>query len=83
MKGEAWFTPKSYGYGATPKNWRGWLATALYLLSVLVLVGGMLGVARSDSERTALWIAILAVTAVFVALVRVKCDGEWRWRWGN
>ena len=25
-----WFKPHSYGYGATPANWRGWAATGRF-----------------------------------------------------
>ena len=32
-----WFTPKRYGYGATPANWKGWVATLAFIGLVFVL----------------------------------------------
>ncbi len=32
---DPWFRPKSYGYGATPANWRGWAATAAFAIGLV------------------------------------------------
>ena len=32
-----WFKPKTYGYGATPANWKGWAAVAVYVAVILAL----------------------------------------------
>lgn len=83
--GDPWFTPKSHGYGATPKNWKGWAATLGFVaLMVLVsmLVMGQRGGAAPSVLQMGLWIiSLVALTAAFVWLARRKTDGEWRWRW--
>jgi hypothetical protein len=33
--GRPWFRPKTFGYGATPITWQGWLATLLFVLVIL------------------------------------------------
>jgi len=30
-----WFRPKTYGYGAEPLNWKGWVAVLVYVAVVL------------------------------------------------
>jgi hypothetical protein len=32
---KGWFGPKRVGYGARPKSWEGWLATALFGVVVI------------------------------------------------
>jgi hypothetical protein len=63
------FRPKRYGYGAEPKNWRGWLGSGLFMLAAasivwLGLVATALGGQEASTERTALvWGALIAITA--------------------
>ncbi len=75
-----WFRPKRYGYGATPSNWKGWLAT----LGVS-LVAAVLGVLRKSGDLgpTAWAIAFGAVALLFIWIAWKKTDGAWRWRWGS
>ena len=77
---EAWFRPKNFGYGSTPSNWKGWAVTVAFPLLVVALV-----LAAQHGAISALWCAavVLAATAIFVALVKAKTSGEWRWRWGR
>lgn len=80
------FTPKSHGYGAYPKSWRGWAATlgfiALQLAAALLLIG-------ADDEPVAAlrlvgWAGIAAALASgFIVLCRAKTDSSWEWRWQN
>lgn len=80
-----WFRPKRYGYGAEPANWRGWVATVIYLAIALAIAwAGMIAPALEGREQTTIlpWIALFGVTLAFIWLCRVKSDGEWRWRWG-
>ena len=32
---DPWFRPKSHGYGATPADWRGWAATAVFAIGLV------------------------------------------------
>lgn len=81
-----WFKPKTYGYGATPSNWKGWAATAVFVLAIwgfaawYTLARGAL----SSTADFAIWFGgIAAITLPFVWLCRVKTDGGWRWQWGK
>jgi len=74
-----WFRPKRYGYGATPSNWKGWLAT-LGFVALLAVIMSALELGGGTP------FALLAVTAIltmlFVWIVWNKTDGDWSWRWG-
>ena len=70
-----WFRPKYYGYGATPANWKGWLATAVFIAMIAAIASGPL-----DALRVGAFAALLAL---FVWIAWKKTDGAWRWRWGR
>jgi hypothetical protein len=84
-----WFRPKTYGYGATPSNWKGWAATAAFV--ALVLSTSLLLVAWQQNTGTgpgvwqiAVWLLSVATLSVgFVLLARAKTHGQWGWRWGK
>jgi hypothetical protein len=84
-----WFKPKRYGYGATPSNWKGWAATAAFVLVVLATSlfifawqpGG--GTPRGASQIAAWLLTVAILTGGFVWLARAKTDGQWGWRWGK
>ena len=85
--GDYWFVPKSKGYGATPKNWKGWMATLVFgvltlaLATVPSLAPHLLNTPHWP-YRLALWLAAIAAVIVgFLKLAQAKTDGEWRWRW--
>jgi len=78
-----WFTPRRYGYGATPATWQGWTAIIAF-----VVVCGLVTLAQfawMPGVWGVVFFVIFLPTAVFgfIALVRKKTDGEWRWRWGD
>jgi hypothetical protein len=78
-----WFTPRRYGYGATPATWQGWAALlALPLVCALVTLALF---AWLPPVMAFILFAIFLPAAVFVfiALARTKTDGEWRWSWGD
>ena len=84
MPGDYWFKPKTYGYGARPANWKGWLATAVFLLVCLAWAG--LTVGQDPPPRwgaMAFVIGLMVLIVGFSVLARKKTDGEWRWQWGN
>ena len=86
---DPWFRPKSHGYGATPNNWKGWAATAVFAIglvaaSYLLLVWEPSPGTGAAASRIAAWaLAIAVLTAVFVGFARAKTDGQWGWRWGK
>ncbi len=79
---EYWFKPKTYGFGATPVTWQGWL---LVLGHVAVVAGVMvaLGLGGITPERLALGAIIVLLVSVVVVWVSIaKTEGRWAWRWG-
>lgn len=88
MAGDHWFKPKTYGYGATPSNWKGWAATLTYAAVIvglgLTLVGRPLGGNGPDAARIVTWLVMVAaITSAFLLFTKSKTDGEWKWRWGT
>jgi len=77
-----WFAPKRYGYGATmPIAWQGWVLCLAYGLAV---TGIALRLGDGTAPHKALAIvAILALTGLFVLIVKRRTRGGWRWRWGE
>jgi hypothetical protein len=76
-----WFRQKSFGYGATPNTWQGWLLT---IVSCAALFGVVLfGPAIRDNGLRVLWMvlggAVVLLPTIFV--IHAKTEGGWRWRW--
>ena len=86
---DIWFKPKTYGYGATPANWKGWVATFVFIAATLVLSMALLAsVATPKGDTPVAVVALLgalqlALVFGFIILSRIKTDGAWRWRWGR
>jgi hypothetical protein len=84
-----WFRPHTYGYGATPANWKGWAAVAAFVALMIALSHLLLAWepgpgSGSGAVRIAVWaLASAVLTVAFVGLARAKTDGQWGWRWGK
>ena len=81
---KVWFKPKRFGYGATPASWEGWLATALFCAALpadLILAPRLL--ADPAAGRVASLIGAAVLFATFVAVISLRGEGLWRWRWGQ
>jgi hypothetical protein len=83
-----WFKPHTYGFGATPANWKGWAATGVFALVMaavtLLLEKWIISVGRPTTWPIVVaFVAVLILTAGFIALAWAKTDGQWRWRWGK
>lgn len=79
-----WFKPHFYGYGATPANWKGWAASLIYAVVIVLLTAVLSPSAASGSAEVIAWIvALCVVTALFVWIAWKKTEGQWRWRWGS
>ena len=86
MSTEYWFKPKAFGYGCTPINWKGWLATvafavaciglAYFAVRAVVVQGGVL-------PWLSLIVGMFILIGVFVRISKPRTDGAWRWRWNN
>ncbi len=80
---EFWFKPKTYGYGATPTTWEGWMLLAAYAVFIAVMSFVLIGRDLTFSAWIA-WAAILIVVTVAMTwITRHKTDGPWHWRWGG
>lgn len=71
-----WFAQKRYGFGAVPATVMGWVTTIAYVLVLLACVAAM----RTDVAKIILGTSI---TLAWLAIVWLKTDGGWRWRWGG
>jgi Kef-type K+ transport system membrane component KefB len=84
-----WFKPKRYGYGATPANWKGWLAMLVFVLVDLALAFWLIvrpvlaGTGPTLTQVVLFMVLMFAVTAVLIWVSVIKTDGKWRWRWGK
>ncbi len=77
-----WFRPKRYGYGAgLPIAWQGWLVLLGYTASVIGLA--LLATRSGPVASIGLAVLVLLLTVPFVAIVRARTKGGWRWRWGE
>jgi hypothetical protein len=84
-----WFKPKTYGYGATPVTWQGWLVTFATLaflvgLTHFMIVGPQVSGNPPSFLAVIVWAALVAITTFgLVRITRAKTDGAWKWRWGG
>ena len=84
-----WFRPKTYGYGASPANWQGWVATAIFVAVLLCVSILLLASQQNTPSAPSHWqfsagaLLIAVLTLGFVGLARAKSSGQWGWRWGK
>ena len=78
-----WFRQKSFGYGATPNTWQGWLLTIVSLALLFAVV--LLGPAIRDNALRVVWMVLgIAINlGVFIYIAWKKTEGGWRWRSGD
>jgi len=67
-----WFRPKVLGYGASPASWKGWLATAGFVILMAVVMSILHGVLK--------WLAASVLAGGFVILAYAKTGAKWHWR---
>lgn len=74
---DAWFAPKSFGYGAgLPIRWQGWAMLLGHLGTVMI--GAWL--LRSNEAAVLSWALLAGLLPL--PLYALKTRGGWRWRWG-
>ena len=81
-----WFQPKSYGYGLTPISWEGWVATALFVLVLLLFayLNKFFTIHTMKSTGPLLFvIEVFILSVIFMSLMKEKTKGELKWYWGN
>jgi hypothetical protein len=78
---DPWFGPKRYGYGLSPINWKGWLATVVFI-AIAVTFAVFTIVHRLPP--LAMVAALTLFCLAFTVLALLKSDAKpWRWRWGD
>jgi hypothetical protein len=82
MDHEFWFKPKTFGYGATPTTWEGWVVMAVYGLVVLGCVAAMYLRKESFSIFVSSMGTIVVATIVMIVVSVQKTDGTWGWNAG-
>jgi len=84
MADDHWFKPKAYGYGASPANWKGWLAMAAFVVIAVLWTRLTLLESAPTAWGTVLFLGGLALLIVgFALLAKHKTEGAWHWRWGK
>lgn len=78
-----WFRQKSFGYGATPSTWQGWMLTVASLLLVIVLIYAAPHVRDNASRAALLAIGIPLVLVPFTWIAWRKTEGGWHGRSGR
>lgn len=76
-----WFRQKSFGYGATPNTWQGWLLTFVACAAIFGVV--LFGPTIRDNGLRALWMVLGSATVLVptIIVIHAKTEGGWRWRW--
>ena len=73
-----WFAPKRFGYGFSfPIAWQGWAVFFVYCVLLY------LATIYLDPPSTQFWTALIALTALFVAITYFTTKGGWRFRWSE
>ena len=78
-----WFKPRRYGHGASPSTWQGWATIAAFPVVVTLVALALFAWLPPVVSLILFAIFMVAATLGFIAFVRMKTDGEWRWRWGD
>jgi hypothetical protein len=77
---DPWFVVKRHGLGLSPNGWKGWTATAVF---IVLFSPAAVAVQRSHGSAVALAVMALVVLA-FLLVTLLTSDGKaWRWRWGK
>ena len=78
---DMWFKPKRFGHGAKPANWKGWVATFVFLAAILVSTMALLTASalpknsQTIAATAVLVVVDLALATGFIILTRIKTDG--------
>lgn len=75
------FVPKTHGYGATPRDWRGWLVILAFAAAEALAAWWLM---TAMPPRIWLFIAVsLGLAILLIVVTRATTEGQWRWRWGG
>ena len=79
---DLWFKRKTYGWGWTPINVKGWMVTILYGVLVLVFA---LTIDENTTSREIVFTFVLPVILLTITLMRIcyKKGEKPKWSWGK
>jgi predicted membrane metal-binding protein len=78
-----WFKPRRYGHGASPTTWQGWATIIAFPVICAAVALALFAWLPPIASVVLFTIFMAAALFAFIAFVRKKTDGEWRWSWGN
>ncbi len=76
---DAWFGPRKFGWGASPRNWKGWLAGFIFavaLFATMRFVVPHLVTYFGLSRRLISGAALVIEASIFMLLIRAKFDPD-------
>ena len=85
MSHKYWFKPKNYGYGFYPVTWEGWLATAVFV--IVLLISGCINNIFVDNvtmkEGMRFFLDVLIFSSIATIFFDKKMKEDLKWRWGR
>tara|TARA_B100001964_G_C13672896_1_gene354132 strand:+ start:31 stop:273 length:243 start_codon:yes stop_codon:yes gene_type:complete len=78
MRNKYWFKPKSFGLGAEPTTWEGWLLIAAFVAYMVLL---SLYLVPNYMGEFYLYFTIGMLLLIYIT--KKKTDGPWEWNWGK
>ena len=78
-----WFRQKTFGYGATPNTWQGWLLT---LVAVALVFAVVIEAQQIPDKHAGMLVALSGAAIILIAfsvITYLKTEGGWRWRSGK
>lgn len=79
-----WFRQKTFGYGATPNTWQGWLFTAVFIALVFGVEHFVPQIANLPLRRIVAVGSPFVLLIPFIWIIALKTEGgRWRWHWGD
>ena len=78
-----WFRQKTFGIGATPCTWQGWVLT---LVAVALVFAVVLECMRIPDPHAAMLAALSGAAIILIAfsiITYIKTEGGWVWRSGK
>ncbi|MFH1275947.1 MAG: hypothetical protein ABIH82_02455 [Candidatus Woesearchaeota archaeon] len=73
-----WFKPKSFGYGATPCTWEGWLIVVLFVLYIFSLAYFFI----PNNMSYYYWYFGIGIV-ILIIISKKKTAGDWKWKWNE
>ncbi len=77
MGNKYWFRPKTYGYGATPSSWEGWLVTLFFILLIISRT------VQLQENTLRFFVEFIIILIVLIIIIKYKTEGKMKWNWGK